>query len=71
MFQVTTLDLNKVAKTGKLEYDKDFFNKPAALTVSGQLEAETFALAYKKHILLVQHLEQKTLIPKHTHQNFG
>lgn len=48
MFQVTTLDLNKVAKTGKLEYDKDFFNKPAALTVSGQLEAETFALAYKK-----------------------
>lgn len=48
MFQVTTLDLNKVAKTGKLEYDKDFFNKPAALTVSGQLETETFALAYKK-----------------------
>ena len=48
MFQVTTLDLNKVAKIGKLEYDKDFFNKPAALTVSGQLEAETFALAYKK-----------------------
>ena len=48
MFQVTRLDLNKVAKTGKLEYDKDFFNKPAALTVSGQLEAETFALAYKK-----------------------
>ena len=48
MFQLTTLDLNKVAKTGKLEYDKDFFNKPAALTVSGQLEAETFALAYKK-----------------------
>ena len=48
MFQVTTLDLNKVAKTGKLEYDKDFFNKPAALTVSGQLDAETFALAYKK-----------------------
>ena len=48
MFQVTTLDLDKVAKTGKLEYDKDFFNKPSALTVSGQLEAETFALAYKK-----------------------
>ena len=48
MFQVTTLDLNRVAKSGKVEYDKDFFGKQAALTVSGQLEAETFALAYKK-----------------------
>ena len=48
MFQVTTLDLNRVAKSGKVEYDKDFFGKQTALTVSGQLEAETFALAYKK-----------------------
>ena len=48
MFQVTTLDLDKVAKEGKVDYSKDFFNKPASLTVSGQLEAETFALAYKK-----------------------
>ena len=48
MFQVTTLDLERVAKEGKLDYTKDFFNKPAALTVSGQLQAETFALAYKK-----------------------
>ncbi len=48
MFQVTTLDLNRVAKSGKVEYDKDFFGKKASLTVSGQLEAETFALAYKK-----------------------
>ena len=48
MFQVTTLDLDRVAKTGKLDYAKDFFGKPAALTVSGQLQAETFALAYKK-----------------------
>ena len=48
MFQVTTLDLDRVAKTGKLDYTKDFFGKPAALTVSGQLQAETFALAYKK-----------------------
>ena len=48
MFQVTTLDLNRVAKSGKVEYDKDFFGKSAGLTVSGQLEAETFALAYKK-----------------------
>ena len=48
MFQVTTLDLNRIAKSGKVEYDKDFFGKSAGLTVSGQLEAETFALAYKK-----------------------
>ncbi len=48
MFQVTTLDLDRVAKSGKVDYDKDFFGKPAALTVSGQLEGETFALAYKK-----------------------
>ena len=48
MFQVTTLDLERVAKEGKLDYSKDFFNKPAALTVSGQLQAETFAMAYKK-----------------------
>ncbi len=48
MFQVTTLDLDRVAKLGKVDYSKDFFGKQAALTVSGQLQAETFALAYKK-----------------------
>ncbi len=48
MFQVTTLDLDKVAKSGEVDYSKDFFGKSAALTVSGQLEAETFAMAYKK-----------------------
>ena len=48
MFQVTTLDLDKVAKSGKVDYSKDFCGKQANLTVSGQLEAETFALAYKK-----------------------
>ena len=46
MFQVTTLDLNRI--NGKPDYSKDFFGKPANLTVSGQLQAETFALAYKK-----------------------
>ncbi|HAB65952.1 MAG TPA: asparagine--tRNA ligase [Firmicutes bacterium] len=46
MFQVTTLDLNRI--NGKPDYSKDFFGKQANLTVSGQLEAETFALAYKK-----------------------
>lgn len=48
MFQVTTLDLDRVAKSGEVDYSKDFFGRQANLTVSGQLEAETFALAYKK-----------------------
>ena len=47
MFQVTTLDLNKI-KDGKVDYSKDFFGKQASLTVSGQLEAETFAMSHKK-----------------------
>ena len=46
MFQVTTLDLNKIAKEGKVDYSKDFFGKPANLTVSGQLEAETYAMGF-------------------------
>ena len=48
MFQVTTLDLEKIASSGKVEYDKDFFSKKAGLTVSGQLEGETYALAFSK-----------------------
>ena len=48
MFQVTTLDLEKIAKNGKVNYSKDFFGKLTGLTVSGQLEAETFALAFSK-----------------------
>ena len=48
MFQVTTLDLEKVAKNKKVDYSKDFFGKQASLTVSGQLQAETFALAFGK-----------------------
>ncbi len=49
MFQVTTLDLNNVPKDKEkqVDYSKDFFSKQAHLTVSGQLEAETFALAFK------------------------
>ncbi len=46
MFQVTTLDLNKVAKSGEVDYKRDFFGKPASLTVSGQLMAETYAMAF-------------------------
>ena len=48
MFQVTTLDLERVKDCKEVDYSKDFFGKRTALTVSGQLQAETFALAYKK-----------------------
>ena len=49
MFQVTTLDLNDLPKTedGKIDYSKDFFGKSTNLTVSGQLEGEIFAMAFK------------------------
>lgn len=49
MFQVTTLDLENLPKTadGKVDYAKDFFNKPANLTVSGQLNGETYAMAFR------------------------
>ena len=48
MFRVTTLDQQNppLREDGKVDYSKDFFGKPANLTVSGQLEAECFALAY-------------------------
>ena len=49
MFQVTTLDLNNVPKTkdGKVDYSQDFFGKETNLTVSGQLNVETFACAFR------------------------
>ena len=49
MFQVTTLDLNNVPKTedGKVDFSQDFYGKPTNLTVSGQLNGESFAMAFK------------------------
>ena len=49
MFRLTTLDLNDVSKTedGKVDYSQDFFGKEANLTVSGQLNAEIMALAFR------------------------
>lgn len=49
MFQVTTLDLQNPPLTpeGKVDYSQDFFGKETNLTVSGQLNAETFAMAFK------------------------
>lgn len=45
MFQVTTLDLDRTAKEGKVDYSRDFFGRKANLTVSGQLEGELGATA--------------------------
>ncbi len=50
MFRVSTLDMHKPPKTeqGCVDFSKDFFGKPSGLTVSGQLEAEIYALALGK-----------------------
>ncbi len=49
MFQVTTLDMDNVPKAdGKADYSQDFFGKPASLTVSGQLNVETYCMAFGK-----------------------
>lgn len=49
MFQVTTLDLKDIPKTedGAVDFGLDFFGKPANLTVSGQLNAESYAMAFR------------------------
>ena len=49
MFRVTTLDMENVPKTedGKVDFTKDFFGKSTNLTVSGQLNGETYAMAFK------------------------
>ena len=49
MFQVTTLDLNNPPRTqdGKIDYNEDFFAKPVNLTVSGQLNVESFCMAFR------------------------
>ena len=49
MFRVTTLDMENLPKNedGSIDYSKDFFNKETNLTVSGQLNGETYAMAFK------------------------
>ena len=49
MFRVTTLDFDNIPRTeeGNVDYKQDFFGKETNLTVSGQLNAETFALAFR------------------------
>jgi len=49
MFQVTTMDLKNIPLTedGKVDFSQDFFGKPTNLTVSGQLNGETYAMAFR------------------------
>lgn len=49
MFQVTTMDLNNIPKSedGKVDFSQDFFGKPTNLTVSGQLNGESYAMAFR------------------------
>ncbi|MCI7796512.1 MAG: asparagine--tRNA ligase [Lachnospiraceae bacterium] len=49
MFQVTTMDLNNIPKKedGSVDFTQDFFGKPTNLTVSGQLNGETYAMAFR------------------------
>ncbi len=49
MFQVTTMDLDSIPRTqdGAVDFTQDFFGKPTSLTVSGQLNGETYAMAFR------------------------
>ena len=59
MFRITTFDLNKVPKkeNGEVDFSKDFFGKSTNLTVSGQLNAETYCAAFRNIYTLDLHSE--------------
>lgn len=73
MFQVTTLNMEKVmlSDAKELDYEKDFFGKHTSLTVSGQLNGETFAQASEKSTPSAPHSERKIPILQDTPPNFG
>ena len=68
MFRVSTLDLENLPRDaqGKVDFNEDFFGKEAFLTVSGQLNGETYACALSKFIPLAQRSAPKTPIPAAT-----
>ena len=63
MFQVTTLDLENIPRTdaGKVDYTQDFFDTSAHLTVSGQLQAENFAMAFGDVYTFVSYISRREL----------
>lgn len=72
MFQVTTLDLNNLPMVdGKVDFSKDFFNKPTNLTVSGQLNGETYAMAFKNIYTFGPTFRAENSTRHAMRQNFG
>ncbi len=63
MFRVSTLDLENLPRNdrGKVDFDKDFFGKESFLTVSGQLNGETYACALSKNLYLRPNLPRRKL----------
>ena len=63
MFRVTTLDIDNPPddEDGQVDYSEDFFGKPANLTVSGQLNAETFCHGLPQRVHLRPHLPRRKL----------
>ena len=73
MFKVTTLDMDNIPKNedGTVDYSKDFFGKSTNLTVSGQLNVETFCMALEMFTHSARHSEPKTQIRLVMRLNFG
>ena len=73
MFRVSTLDLENLPRNdqGKVDFDKDFFGKESFLTVSGQLNGETYACALSKFIPSARLSVLKTPTPAVTWRNSG
>ena len=73
MFQVTTLDLENLPLTaeGKVDYTQDFFGKATNLTVSGQLNGEAYAMAFKNIYTFGPTFGRKTPTPPATRRNSG
>lgn len=64
MFKVTTLDIANSPKNedGTVDFKQDFFEKPAYLTVSGQLEGEAMALAFGKIYTFWPHIQSREVL---------
>ena len=73
MFQVTTLDLNDVPKDekGAVDFTQDFFGRPTNLTVSGQLNGETYAMAFKNIYTFGPTFRAEIPIPHAMRRNSG
>jgi len=73
MFKVTTLDINNPPekKTERWIFSKDFFDRETNLTVSGQLEGETYSMAFRIYTLSGRLSERRTPIRQGMRRNFG